>query len=197
MERSRTGLVWRRRCLPGDLEDHAAGQVELGFEGGEDSVAEGFVFDERGVEAGDAEVGFGEGHFYVADDVEEEGEVAHHGAGEGRGRRGWIGEVWRAWPTPNQAGTSWRDCIQPKTQGMARRSAMDFLLAALGGAGAEAGVLEFGYGGGLFEVDEGVGVVDDVLFVEGEGGFGELVEGGLPGGGDFAGEVGSSRSCGG
>ena len=55
------------------------GEVELGFEGGEDAVAEGFVFDERGVEAGDAEVGFGEGHLDVADDVDEEGEVARHG----------------------------------------------------------------------------------------------------------------------
>ncbi len=67
---------------------------------------------------------------------------------------------------------------------------MDFSGAALGGAGAEAGVFEFGDRGGLLEVGEGVGVVDDVFFVEGEGGGGELVEGGLPGGEDFAGEVG-------
>ena len=61
---------------------------------------------------------------------------------------------------------------------------------ALGGAGADAGVFELGDGGGLFEVGEDFGVVDDVLLVEGEGGGGELVEGGLPGGEDFAGEVG-------
>src|SRR5580698_5571220 len=65
--------------LLGDLEDHAVGQVEFGFEGGEDTVAESFVFYQRGVEAGYAEVGFGEGHFYVADDIDEEGEVRHHG----------------------------------------------------------------------------------------------------------------------
>ena len=73
---------------------------------------------------------------------------------------------------------------------------MDLLAAALGGAGAEAGVFEFGDGGGLLEVGEGVGVVDDVFAVEGEGGGGELVEGGFPGGEDLAGEVGDVWSCG-
>ena len=64
-----------------------------------------------------------------------------------------------------------------------------FFSGALGGAGAEAGVLEFGYGGGLLEVGEGVRVVDDVLFVEGKRGVGELIEGGFPGGEDFSGQV--------
>ena len=64
------------------------GEVELGFEGGEDAVAEGFVFDERGVEAGYAEVGFGEGHLDVADDVEEEREAAGHGLELGEAVRG-------------------------------------------------------------------------------------------------------------
>ena len=64
------------------------------------------------------------------------------------------------------------------------------LAAALGGAGAEAGVLELGDRGGLLEVGEGVGVVDDVFAVEGVGGGGELVERGFPRGEDFAGEVG-------
>lgn len=64
-----------------------------------------------------------------------------------------------------------------------------FFAGAFGGAGAEACVFEFGDRGGLFEVGEGVGVVDDVLLVEGEGGGGELVEGGLPGGEYFSGEV--------
>ena len=73
---------------------------------------------------------------------------------------------------------------------------MDFLAAALGGAGAEAGVFELGDGGGLLEVGEGVGVVDDVFVVEGEGGVGELVEGGFPGGEDLAGEVGGVGSVG-
>src|SRR5260370_10390529 len=76
------GVGLEERFLLRDLEDHAVGQVELAFEGGEDAVAEGFVFDERGVEAGYAEVGFGEGHLDVADDVDEEGEVAHHGLKE-------------------------------------------------------------------------------------------------------------------
>ena len=77
------------------------GEVELGFEGGEDAVAEGFVFDERGVEAGDAEVGFGEGHLDVADDVEEEREVAGHGLEWCERRRGLTAmNCWRAWPTP-------------------------------------------------------------------------------------------------
>ena len=55
-------------------------------------------------------------------------------------------------------------------------------VGAFGGAGADAGVFELGDGGGLFEVGEDFGVVDDVVLVEGEGGGGELVEGGLPGG---------------
>ena len=50
--------------------------------------------------------------------------------------------------------------------------------------------LEFGDGRGLLEVGEGVGVVDDVLAVEGVGDGGELVEGGFPLGEDFAGELG-------
>ena len=69
---------------------------------------------------------------------------------------------------------------------------MDFFAAAFGGAGAEARVFEFGDGRGLLEVGEGVGVVDDVFAVEGVGGGGELVEGGLPRGKDLAGEV---RAC--
>src|SRR6185312_10260758 len=59
------------------------------------------------------------------------------------------------------------------------------LAEALGRAGAEAGVLEFGDRGGLLEVGEGVRVVDDVFAVEGAGGGGELVERGLPDGKDF------------
>ncbi len=46
MERSRTGVGLEERFLLCDLEDHAVGEVELGFEGGEDAVAEGFVFNE-------------------------------------------------------------------------------------------------------------------------------------------------------
>ncbi len=72
----RVGL--EQRGLAGDGEDHAAGALELGFEGGEDAVAQGLVFDQRGVEAGDAEVGLGERHLDVADDVEEEREAARH-----------------------------------------------------------------------------------------------------------------------
>ena len=48
----------------------------------EDAVAQGFVRDERGVEAGDAEVGLGKRHLDVADDVEEEREGARHGLEE-------------------------------------------------------------------------------------------------------------------
>jgi hypothetical protein len=36
------------------------GEFELGLEHGEDAVAEGLVFDQVGVEAGDGEVGLGE-----------------------------------------------------------------------------------------------------------------------------------------
>ena len=54
------------------------------FEGGEDAVSQsGIVGDERGVEAGYAEVGFGEGHFHVTDHVEEEGELPGHDLQEG------------------------------------------------------------------------------------------------------------------
>ncbi len=35
--------------------------------------------DQAGVEAGDGEVGLGQGHLDVADDVDEEGEAAGHG----------------------------------------------------------------------------------------------------------------------
>ena len=70
------GVGFEQGLLLGDGEDHAAGEVELVFEEGEDAGAEGFVFHERGVKAGDAEVGFAEGHFDVAEDVDEEGEGA-------------------------------------------------------------------------------------------------------------------------
>ena len=63
-------------------------------------------------------------------------------------------------------------------------------VGALCRARADAGVFEFGDWGGLLEVGEGVGVFDDVLAVEGVGGCGDLVEGGLPLGEDLAGEVG-------
>ena len=72
-------------------------------------------------------------------------------------------------------------------------------VGALGRAGADAGVFEFGDGRGLLEVGEGVGVFGDVFAVEGVGGGGDLVEGGFPLGEDFAGEVGdvglSLRPC--
>ena len=58
------------------------------------------------------------------------------------------------------------------------------------GARADARVFQFGDGCGLLEVGEGVGIVDDVLAVEGVGGGGELVERGFPLGEDFAGELG-------
>src|ERR1039458_8881463 len=113
----------------------------------------------------------------------------------------------RAGPTPKYAGTSWRDCIQPKTQGMARRSSMLRWRAELaaprwaGGGpmparstfgaagGADARVLQFGDRRGLLEVGEGLGVVDDVLAVEGVGGRGDLIESGFPLGKDFAGQM--------
>ncbi len=63
-------------------------------------------------------------------------------------------------------------------------------VGALGGAGADARVFELGDGRGLLEVGEGLGVFDDVFAIEGVGGRGELVEGGLPLGEDLAGEVG-------
>src|ERR1700734_1528005 len=59
-----------------DLQEAHGGDVGV-------AVWEGFIFDQGGVEAGYAEVGFDEGHFYVADDVDEEGEVAHHGLEKG------------------------------------------------------------------------------------------------------------------
>src|ERR1700760_4258618 len=68
-----------------------------------------------------------------------------------------------------------------------------FFAAALGGAGAETRMFEFGYRCGLFEVGEGVGVVDDVFAVKGVRGGGEPVERGLPDGENLAGEV--RRRC--
>ena len=56
-------------------------------------------------------------------------------------------------------------------------------------------MFELGDRRGLLEVGEGLGVVDDVFAVEGVGGRGELVEGGLPVGEDFAGEVGRWWRC--
>ncbi len=70
---------FEQRGLAEDGEDHAPGELELGVEGGVDAVAQGFVFDQVGVEAGDGEVGLGEADFDVADDVDEEREVAGHG----------------------------------------------------------------------------------------------------------------------
>ena len=49
------------------------------FEHGEDARLQLLVFDEGGVEAGDAEVGFGQSHFDVADDVDEEREGTEDG----------------------------------------------------------------------------------------------------------------------
>ena len=63
-------------------------------------------------------------------------------------------------------------------------------IGAFGGARTDVRVLQLGDGRGLLEVGEGVGVVDDVLALEGIGRGGELVHGGLPVGEDLAGEVG-------
>ena len=48
----------------------------------------------------------------------------------------------RAWPRPNQAGSRCRDCVQAKTQGMARRSRRSLRSPSAGGARAEANVLD-------------------------------------------------------
>ena len=95
------GVGLEQRGLLGDGEDHAAGEFELGLEGGEDTVAQGLVLDQAGVEAGDGEVGLGEGQLDVADDVEEEREVAGHGLELGEvGGFGLDFAILR--PTPNR-----------------------------------------------------------------------------------------------
>ena len=57
-------------------------------------------------------------------------------------------------------------------------------------------MFELGDRGRLLEVGEGVGVVDDVPLVEGEGEGGELVEGCFPSREDLAGEVGGGGGAG-
>jgi hypothetical protein len=73
------GVGFEQRLLPGDLEDHAVSEVELGFEGRKDAFAQALVLDEGSVETGNAEVGFSKGHLDVANDVKEEWEIAGHG----------------------------------------------------------------------------------------------------------------------
>lgn len=166
------------------------GQVEFGFEGCEDAGSQGLVFDERSIEAGYAEVGFGEGHFYVADDVDEEGKVAHHGLEEGEAIGCGLDEVVESVAYAEPCGNKLAGLHPAEDPGDGAEVGHGFFAAALGGARADAGVFEFGYGSGLLEVSEGVGIVDDVFAVEVVRGGGELFECGLPCGGDFAGEVG-------
>ena len=111
-------------------EDHAVGEVELLFERGEDAVAEGFVFDQRGVEAGDAEVGFGEGDLYVADDVEEEGEVAGHGLERCEAVGVLLDELLEGVAYAEVGGDELAGLHPAEDPGMARRSPMDFCRSA-------------------------------------------------------------------
>jgi len=84
------------RGLAEDGENHAAGEIELGVQGGEDAVAQGLVLHQAGVEAGDGEVGLGQGHLDVADDVDEERKAAGHGLelGEVGGLKVGLGGRW-------------------------------------------------------------------------------------------------------
>ena len=78
-------LVWFRAARVWPVTARTAERVRSNsrLEDGEDAVAEAGIGDERGVERGDAEVGFGQRHFDVADEVDEERELGHHGAEQG------------------------------------------------------------------------------------------------------------------
>ena len=70
--------------LAGDGEDGLEAAVVLGLELRKNARAGRRVRHERGVEGGDAEVGFGEGDFDVADEVDEERELAGHVLEQGK-----------------------------------------------------------------------------------------------------------------
>ena len=64
--------------LGGDSEQDALGAMELGLEPVVDAVAEGGIFHQRRVEFRGGEVGFAEGHLHVAEQIDEERELARH-----------------------------------------------------------------------------------------------------------------------
>src|SRR6185437_4411285 len=202
---------FEKRGLAEDGEDHTRGEVEFGLEGGEDAVAQGGVGDEVGVEAGDGEVGFGDAHLDVADDVDEEWEAAGHGLEEGevggflRGSRSEVrgsrftrlDEVLEGVADAEVGGHDVTGLHPAEDPGdgaevlhaalaLGRSITTGARVGAACGARADARVFEFGDGRGLLEVGEGFRVFGDVFAVEGVAGGGELVERSLPLGEDFA-----------
>ena len=148
-------------------------RVELLFEQGVDAVAEGFVFDECGVEASDAEVGFGERELDVANHVDEEREAAHHLAEKLEAVGRVVRELLECVADAEVGGYDVARLHPAEDPGDGaevgeRALAGGAFVAALGGAGADARVFELGDRRGLFEVVEDFGVVEDVLLIEAE-----------------------------
>ena len=153
------------------------------------------VFDEGGVEARDAGVGFGQRHFdrMISMKSGKDGRWS----GDGRGspdelRYEGVERVADAEPCRDEMARL-HPSEDPGDGAQVLHAAL--LLGAgvgtLGGARADASMFELGDRRGLLEVGEGVGRVDDVLAVEGVGGGREGFERALPFGRKDAGESGA------
>ena len=160
-----------RHLLAGDGEQHARSAPELFFKQRVDAVAKAVVIDERGVEARDGEVGLGERKLDIANHVDEEREAAHHLLKEVEAiRRVVRKQIERVADTEVRGHDVARlhppEDPRDSAEVGERALACGGFVPALGGARADARVLELGDGCGLLEVVEDVRVVEDVLLIE-------------------------------
>ncbi len=72
-------------------------------------------------------------------------------------------------PTPNQAGTSRRDCVQPKTHGNGAQVGKLGRCVAARGPRADLGVFQLADGRGLLEVSDDLGIFENVFAIKAEG----------------------------
>ena len=107
-----------------DGQQVLAGQIPFGPDAAEDAFAQLGIGDQFGVARGDGEVGLGQHHVHVGEQVRKNGQDFSMRRSV-PGRPDALRQITStAEPKPYQPGSIRRHCAQLKTQGMARRSSM-------------------------------------------------------------------------
>ena len=125
MNRARQNPVASQQfALSGDAQNHAPRPQELGFQHGEDALAQRRILHQSGIDTGniqDRPSPFRARR--CAPDPRRDAKFFNISRSKPLVAASLLGEAFAArGPRRYHAGTAWRLCIQPKTQGMARRS---------------------------------------------------------------------------
>ena len=189
-----TGLASRSSSLAGDAQDLADGELVLGLDGVEDVLE---LVGDEGVDvvAGDPQVGLGERHLDVGEEVAEEVPLLVHLVEDGV--QAGLAQGLEAGADAEPAGhdlPGLGPAEDPRDGAQAVEAGAG--VGAAGGPGAEVQVGELVDGGGGEEVRGQVGVLDE-LAVGGVGGVGDGVHGRVPAGQGLVGLAGGGVQGGG